>query len=133
MHLTGHSHDHDHDHPADSSVHSHSHPEEDGGRWRTVLLGMAGGAVPCPEALALLLIAIGAGRMGAGLLMLLAFSLGLASVLFLVGWTVMNAGSFLNRFFAQKNRWFTRVLSVGSATAIVVIGLVFGYYAVLAL
>ncbi|MER3436435.1 MAG: hypothetical protein C4346_01745, partial [Chloroflexota bacterium] len=55
-------------------------------------LGVTGGIVPCPDALAILLLAIGANQTGFGLLALVAFSLGLASVLIAVGMAVAMSG-----------------------------------------
>ena len=75
-----HDHDHDHDHHHD---HDHSHLDaNEPVTWRSLLaLGISGGLVPCPSALVLLLSAIATGRIGFGLVLVLAFSLGLASVL----------------------------------------------------
>lgn len=44
-------------------------------------IGFAGGIVPCPEAFGLLFVALTIGRVAAGLLLLIAFSAGLAAVL----------------------------------------------------
>jgi ABC-type nickel/cobalt efflux system permease component RcnA len=57
-----------------------------------VALGVTGGIVPCPDALAILLLAIGANQVGFGLLALVAFSLGLAGVLVAVGMAVAISG-----------------------------------------
>lgn len=48
-------------------------------------LGIAGGIVPCPEALAILLLAIGLHQAWLGMLSIVAFSLGLATVLVVFG------------------------------------------------
>jgi ABC-type nickel/cobalt efflux system permease component RcnA len=48
-------------------------------------LGVSGGLIPCPAALVLLLTAISIGRIGFGILLVIAFSFGLAAVLTLVG------------------------------------------------
>lgn len=58
--------------------------------WRGVLtVGFAGGLVPCPAALIVLLSAIGLGRLGFGMLLIVAFSAGLALVMCLVGVSVL--------------------------------------------
>ena len=54
-------------------------------------LGASGGLVPCPAAMVLLLSAIAIGRVGLGLVLLLAFSLGLAGVLMAIGMLVIYA------------------------------------------
>jgi ABC-type nickel/cobalt efflux system permease component RcnA len=56
-----------------------------------VALGASGGLVPCESALILLLSAIALGRIGLGLLLLVAFSLGLAIVLMGIGMIVLFA------------------------------------------
>lgn len=81
--------EHEHVH-ADGTRHSHGwfgatphdHPSASGHDLRSLLvLGVGGGIVPCPDALALLLIAIAAGHIITGLIILLGFSVGLAAVL----------------------------------------------------
>jgi ABC-type nickel/cobalt efflux system permease component RcnA len=96
----GHSHPHDHfhhhhhegDHPHVHSHpgHSHSHlpPGADGApmTWRNLLaLGISGGLLPCPSALIVMLSAISLQRVGFGLVLIVAFSLGLAGVLTGIG------------------------------------------------
>src|SRR5271155_4725176 len=80
------SHKHGHSHTADDA-HPHLHHDGPGGHthvpegdisWGSlVTLAISGGLVPCESALVLLLSAISLGRVGLGLLLLLAFSLGL--------------------------------------------------------
>lgn len=54
--------------------------------WRSLAaLGISGGLVPCPAALVLLLSCIALGNVGLGLLLVFAFSLGLAGVLVALG------------------------------------------------
>jgi ABC-type nickel/cobalt efflux system permease component RcnA len=61
-------------------------------RWiDLILLGVAGGIVPCWDAIAMLGLAIASGRMWLGLPLLLAFSAGLAFVLVAVGIGVVLA------------------------------------------
>ena len=49
-------------------------------------LGVAGGLVPCWDAISLIVVAHAVGRLALGVLLLLAFSLGMAVVLIAVGW-----------------------------------------------
>jgi nickel/cobalt transporter (NicO) family protein len=50
-------------------------------------LGVAGGLVPCWDAVALVVLAAALGRLGEGVALVLAFSVGMAIVLIGVGWT----------------------------------------------
>jgi nickel/cobalt exporter len=120
-HGRDHDHDHDHDHAHDHAhahahglphshdghVHSHLPPGADGERltWRGLLaLGISGGLLPCPSALLALLGAVAVGRAGFGLLVVVAFSLGLAATLTGVGLLFLYAGRFLERR-ALAGRW----------------------------
>jgi nickel/cobalt transporter (NicO) family protein len=111
-HDHGHEHDHSHDHAHlahshDGHVHSHLPPGADGERltWRGLLaLGISGGLLPCPSALLALLGAVAVGRAGFGLLVVVAFSLGLAATLTGVGLLFLYAGRFLERR-AIAGRW----------------------------
>jgi nickel/cobalt exporter len=63
-------------------------PGTDGKRvgWRSLLaLGISGGILPCPSALVVLLSAVALHRIGYGLLLVIAFSVGLATTLTSVG------------------------------------------------
>ncbi|MBI4551518.1 MAG: sulfite exporter TauE/SafE family protein [Candidatus Latescibacteria bacterium] len=97
--LFGQDHDHhhhthdDHDHVHDHG-HSHLPPGADGRpvTWRSLLaLGVSGGLLPCPSALVVLLGAIAMHRVGFGLLLIVAFSLGLAGVLTGIGLVMVRA------------------------------------------
>lgn len=62
-----------------------------------VALGVAGGLAPCPDALAILLLAIGMNQTGFGMLAIIAFSVGLAGVLVAFGLAIAMAGPFWAR------------------------------------
>lgn len=74
FHDPGHTHDAEqhHSHTTDHVHHNHESPVasigEDGqiNRWRLLILGISGGIIPCPPAIAALLAAIGAGRTAEG-------------------------------------------------------------------
>ncbi|MEB3292111.1 MAG: sulfite exporter TauE/SafE family protein [Synechococcales bacterium] len=92
-------HAHDHSHHHSHSHHSHLPPGADGTpvRWQSLLaLGISGGLIPCPSALVLLLSAIALGQIGYGLLLVLAFSLGLATVLTSLGLLLVYAKQLFN-------------------------------------
>jgi ABC-type nickel/cobalt efflux system permease component RcnA len=103
-HVHDHVHDHDHgpshSHGAHTHTHSHLPPGAEGERvtWRSLLaLGVSGGLLPCPSALLALLGAVAVGRAGFGLMVVLAFSLGLAVTLTGVGVLFLYAGRLLER------------------------------------
>ena len=124
-------HHHDHHHPHDHGPHTHTHeghthshvPEGDITLGALIALGASGGLVPCPSALVLLLSSIALGRVGLGLLLLIAFSSGLAIVLMGIGVLVLYAKHFLpdNRKAAAHPAF--RIVPVFSAALIVCIGL----------
>jgi nickel/cobalt transporter (NicO) family protein len=131
----GHFHHHDHSHSHhDHSHHGHSHfpPDADGDSitWRSLIaLGIAGGLVPCPAALVLLLSTIAIGQIGFGLLLLSVFSLGLAGTLTVLGLLLVNTKSFFNRLPIQLKN--AKILSMVSALGVLLIGSSLTYQAVL--
>jgi nickel/cobalt exporter len=77
--------------------------------------------VPCPAALVVLLSAIALRRTGFGLLLIVAFSLGLASVLIAIGLLMVYARRFMARVHGDGpmvRRW----LPLTSAAIITVLG-----------
>ena len=112
-----HQHDHtgNHDHG-----HSHAVPEKITAS-NLLALGVSGGIVPCPSALVVLLSAIALHRIEAGLLFIVAFSAGLASVLVGIGILVVRAGRWLSRFSAADT--IARNMPVVSAAVISALGL----------
>jgi nickel/cobalt transporter (NicO) family protein len=122
-----HHHDHDHDHHHDDhdhGPHTHSHvPEGDITLGSLIALGASGGLVPCPSALVLLLSSIALDRVGLGLLLLVAFSSGLAVVLMGIGVLVLYAKHFLPDSQKTAAHPAFRIIPVVSAALIVCIGL----------
>jgi ABC-type nickel/cobalt efflux system permease component RcnA len=119
-----HDHDHDHHHDHDHGTHTHSHvPEGDITLGSLMALGASGGLVPCPSALVLLLSSIALGRVGLGLLLLIAFSSGLAVVLMGIGVLVLYAKHFLPDSQKTAAHPAFRIIPVLSAALIVCIGL----------
>jgi ABC-type nickel/cobalt efflux system permease component RcnA/Tol biopolymer transport system component len=88
--------------------------------WRSLFaLGISGGLVPCPDAIAILLIAVTINRIAFGLSLIVAFSLGLAIVLIAIGIVIVQS----KRLFARLE-WFDRIAYVvPMLSAIVVLGL----------
>jgi ABC-type nickel/cobalt efflux system permease component RcnA len=87
-------------------------------------LAASGGLVPCESALVLLLGAIALGRVALGLLLLVAFSLGLAVVLMAIGALVLYAKKLLPEKRRTGNGLLFRWLPVASALIIIAVGFV---------
>jgi nickel/cobalt exporter len=105
-------------------MHSHLPPGAAGDRvtWRSLLtLGISGGLVPCPSALVLLLAAVALNKTAFGILLVTAFSLGLAITLTAVGMTFLWARSRLPR--ARLGSHWPQLLPVMSAALITLLGL----------
>src|SRR6185503_21293864 len=139
-HHTHDHHSHDYEHPHDESLvhshggqtHSHLPPGADGSRitWRSLLaLGISGGLLPCPSALVVLLSAVSLHRVGYGLILVIAFSLGLAATLTAVGLMFVYARRLMKR--PLGNGRLVRVLPVASAFVIACAGAVICYEAIL--
>jgi ABC-type nickel/cobalt efflux system permease component RcnA len=84
-------------------------------------LGISGGIVPCPAALVVLLSAVSLHRIGFGLLLIVAFSVGLAAVLIAIGLLMVYAGRLMGRFHSS-GPWITRWLPLTSSAFIVLFG-----------
>jgi ABC-type nickel/cobalt efflux system permease component RcnA len=90
--------------------------------WRSLLaLGVSGGLIPCPSALVVLLGAIALNKIGFGLILVLAFSLGLAGALTAIGIAFIYAGRLFKRIPAGGR--VANILPVFSALFISLIGL----------
>ena len=118
-------HDTHHHHHQSSSDHHHHEPlsanPSDPSMTSLISLGIAGGIVPCPSALVLLLSGISLHQTAYGLLLVTSFSAGMASVLVAVGLLVLYAKQWLEQFAAPER--LGRQLSVVSAIFIVCAGI----------
>ena len=65
-------------------------------------LGVSGGLVPCPSALVVLIAAISQHRIGLGMVLIVAFSLGLAATLTAVGLAVIWGGGWSRRLRPER-------------------------------
>ena len=125
-HDYGHAHPHGHEHHrTHDHEHGHSHlpPGADGSpvTWRSLLgLGISGGLLPCPSALFLLLTAVSLDRVALGMVLVVAFSLGLAGVLTMVGLLFVK-GSQVVQQLPRVGTW-GRFLPAISALVIMMIG-----------
>ncbi|MET7653709.1 sulfite exporter TauE/SafE family protein [Streptomyces sp. NPDC005486] len=132
-----HEHDHEHDHSHDHGrPHTHSH----GGRTHThavaptlrgtLLLGFAGGMVPSPSAVVVLVGAAALGHAWFGLLLVVAYGIGLALTLTAAGFAVVRLGARATRLLDRQPRWTThpvvtlarRNLPLWSAFLVVALG-----------
>ena len=84
-------------------------------------LGISGGIVPCPAALVVLLSAVSMQRIGFGLLLIVAFSVGLAAVLIAIGLMMVYARQFMTRF-QTDSRVVTHWLPLTSSAFILLFG-----------
>ena len=113
----GHSHAHEDHH------HGHSHEIPNKVTLGSLLtLGISGGIVPCTGALVILLLAVALHRIAFGLLLLVTFSVGLASILIAIGVLIVKARPLVERF-SGDGRWIQR-LPIASAVVIIVVGCV---------
>jgi nickel/cobalt exporter len=100
--------------------HHHHHAEEPRqSRRGLVAVGVSGGLLPCPTALVVLLAAISLHRVGYGLLLIVAFSVGLASVITAIGLVAVTA----KRAFARMRLDGPIVRALPAVSALVVLGL----------
>ena len=98
-HGHSHSHDHDHGHSHGFGHHHHHHVPEGPITAKSLLaLGISGGIVPCPSALVVLLSAVALHRIVYGMVLISAFSVGLASVLIVIGMMVVSTRHWFERF-----------------------------------
>jgi ABC-type nickel/cobalt efflux system permease component RcnA len=109
-HVPDHHHPHDHPRRAVHAEHGQAHAPEPSRRG-LLAMGLAGGLVPSPSALVVLLAAVGLGHPWFGAGLVLAFGLGMAATLVVVGLLVLRL----------RDRIETRLAGVpGSRFAIVV-------------
>lgn len=104
-------------------AHGHSHAstlKRAGDTISIVALGASSGLSPCPSAVALLLTAVALHRAGLGLLLVCAFSVGVATTLTAAGVLVLVAGRLLDRVAGAAI--FLRWLPVASSACVLVIG-----------
>ena len=114
-HEHGHGHDHGHDHD--------HHHHDDALTSKGILgVGVAAGLLPCPSALVVLLSAIALHRIGLGLALIVAFSLGLAATITAIGLVALFARRTFGRL--SLDGPLVRALPAASAALILAVGLV---------
>jgi nickel/cobalt exporter len=100
--------------------HKHDHAHHHHHRRSLVAMGASAGLIPCPSALVVLLGAVAQHRIGLGLILIVAFSAGLAATLTGLGVAVVHAGKALSRL-PVPGRLAAAVPAL-SAALIVVVG-----------
>jgi nickel/cobalt exporter len=145
-HAHGHNHSHDHDHAHD---HTHAHHDAETGShshgwgfkhthdlklattnrpslWVLIGLGIAGGLLPDPAALAILLNALAQGKVMLGLGTVVVFSIGFASTLVIVGVIAAKVGQKILDWLAGP--WAAR-LQISTSLLIVLVGVILSFKA----
>src|SRR5262249_49851049 len=125
-----------HHHHGAHHHHSHANAAEGAERaaerrlgwWGITLLGISGGLIPCWDAIALLVLAVGMNVFWLALPVLLAFSAGLASVLVLIGVAVVKLRGILSERWGEGR--FVRALPIISAIVVTLMGFWICYEAV---
>ncbi|MGV9791089.1 nickel transporter [Streptomyces sp. NPDC003435] len=140
-HGHGHSHEHPHAHPH-PHTHPHKHPliHTHGGHTHshptaptlkgTILLGFAGGLVPSPSAVVVLVGAAALGQAWFGLLLVVAYGAGLALTLTAAGFAVVRLGAVAGRLLDRTPgrpahplaALLRRTIPLASALAVLVLG-----------
>jgi nickel/cobalt transporter (NicO) family protein len=112
-----HGHDHQHDHG-----HSHEPPAISGdvGTGQIIWFGFSGGLLPCPAAIAVLLICIQLKAFALGVAMVAAFSVGLALTLIAIGLAVVWGSGKLAKSFPGFDRYAQRLPYLSAALVMAV-------------
>ena len=106
--------------------HHHHHPEV--GKRSLLGMGAAAGLLPCPSALVVLLAAISQHQVALGMLLIVAFSLGLAGTLIALGVAVVHARRLLPPRIAASRA--ASLMPAVSAVVVVALGLALAAQAV---
>lgn len=120
-----HSHPHPHPHPHSHGPHSHTHP--DPGQpvsWKSLIgMGFAGGMVPSPSALLVLLGAIALGRTWFGVALVIAYGVGMAVSLVAAGLLLLRIRNRLDRYLSTRRGadWSKRLAIMPVVTAALVV------------
>jgi ABC-type nickel/cobalt efflux system permease component RcnA len=111
-----HSHERGHEHGGDG----HSHDVPDTITWKGLLaMGASAGLIPCPSALVVLLGAVSQHQVALGLLLIVAFSLGLVATLTALGLLVVHSRRLTTRLAVPRRL----VTALPAASALVIVGL----------
>ena len=127
-------HHHDHDHHHEHHDHDHQAPATVAPTWKSLFaLGISGGIVPSGSALVVLLSSVALGRLGFGLVLIVAFGVGMAVVLVTTGVLLVHAGRLMLRFFPNDGpqtpirRRLAAAVPMVSASLMTLLGIVATY------
>jgi nickel/cobalt exporter len=114
-------HHHDHDHGHD---HGHGHNHIPDPTWKGLAgMGVSAGIIPCPTALVVLLAAISQNQIALGLLLIVVFSVGLASTLTALGLGVVYAKRLASRVSSSLSFSSRVVATLPAASTLLILGL----------
>jgi nickel/cobalt transporter (NicO) family protein len=122
IHIGGGHHHHHHGPTSETTTPKHV------STWGLVLLGISGGLIPCTDAIAMLVLAVGTNLFWLAFPLLLAFSAGLAGVLVLIGIMVVKFRRFAGSRWGEGR--LVRALPIVSALLVTVMGFWLCYEAV---
>ncbi|WP_405581752.1 hypothetical protein [Streptomyces sp. NBC_01190] len=132
-HDQSHAHSHDHAHPPTHHTHSHPGrphhhgPRKAGARRGLIGIGVAGGLVPSPSALVVLLGSVALGRTAFGVVLVLCYGLGMAATLAAAGLLLLTLRDRIPALGGARPggliAWSTRVVPLGTALLILAVGL----------
>lgn len=108
--------------------HHHHHHERDLSPRSLIAVGVSGGLLPCPSALVVLLAAISLHRVAFGMLLVVAFSVGLALTITGIGLVAVVARSAFRRLSFEGR--LVSLLPAASALVILVAGLLMTVHAI---
>jgi nickel/cobalt transporter (NicO) family protein len=112
-------HRHDPDHGHDHGPLGHSHDVPDTITWRGLIgMGASAGLIPCPSALVVLLGAVAQHQVALGLLLIVAFSVGLAATLAVLGLLVVHAHRLATKVDVPQRL----VTALPAASALLIVG-----------
>ncbi|MYS24151.1 ABC-type nickel/cobalt efflux system, permease component RcnA [Streptomyces sp. DvalAA-14] len=131
-HETAEPHEHGHDgaghrHSHDSSGHRHHHQHAAGRRRGGLIgIGVAGGLVPSPSALVVLLGSIALGRTAFGVALVICYGLGMAATLAAAGLLLLKVRDRIPELdgtrWQRLAMWGTRVTPLGAALLVLAVG-----------
>jgi nickel/cobalt transporter (NicO) family protein len=123
---------HDHHHHTDEDAHAKAHEDEIAAKFsgrkhvttgEIFWFGFTGGLLPCPAAIAVLLVCLQLKKLSLGITMVAAFSLGLALTLIAIGALAAWGTSHISKSWACFETWSHRLPYI-SAAILMVLGVV---------
>lgn len=137
-HDHGHGHDHDQEHDDCGCGHDHSVPEavKKSGHvttWQIIGFGATGGLLPCPASIAVLLVCLQVKKFSLGIVMVAAFSVGLALTLVGAGVAAAYGMRHAEKHLGNKFEGVMKWAPVGSAVLMMAIAAVMAWHAVVLL